>query len=184
MESLDLPLLDNLHERVNGVSAEDVYDMLVDECQLLMPFGEWLELKFTLYCREAKQLQYRKGALEVYQNLEARGVLQAVVSNSDRMIVDVNLRAVNFQRPKLCTVSRNDVRRGKPNPEPYLRGAWLLGVAPEETVVVEDSVVGACAGIAAGMRTLYWPEVLGSSPTPEGAELIDSEQALYQALCG
>ncbi len=86
------------------------------------------------------------------------GVVQAVVSNSDRLIVDANLGAVGIVEPGFKTVSRNDVAEGKPHPEPFLRAAWLTGIDPADTVVMEDSFTGARAGLAAGMRTIFWPE--------------------------
>ena len=46
------------------------------------------------------------------------------------------------------------VEHGKPHPEPYLRGAALLGVAPEDCLVIEDSASGARAGHAAGCKVL------------------------------
>jgi sugar-phosphatase len=46
------------------------------------------------------------------------------------------------------------VERGKPDPEPYRRGAELLGFRPEECVVVEDAPSGVGAGVAAGCRVL------------------------------
>ena len=95
-----------------------------------------------------------------------------MVSNSDRLIVDANLRAVGLQYPGMKTVSRNDVREGKPSPEPFLRAAWLAGVDPAKSAVMEDSFTGACAGLAAGMRTIFWPEA--PMPGPDGAEFATS----------
>jgi mannitol-1-/sugar-/sorbitol-6-phosphatase len=57
------------------------------------------------------------------------------------------------------------VERGKPDPEPYRRGAELLGLASEECVVVEDAPPGVGAGVAAGCR------VLGVLGTHSAAEL-------------
>ena len=51
----------------------------------------------------------------------------------------------------------DEVSRGKPHPEPYLRGAELLGVAPERTVAIEDSPTGAASAEAAGCRVLVVP---------------------------
>jgi sugar-phosphatase len=51
-------------------------------------------------------------------------------------------------------VSADDVHNGKPHPEPYLKGAELLGVAPEKCVVVEDAPAGVQAAHAAGMRAI------------------------------
>ena len=74
----------------------------------------------------------RPGALEIFRDLKALGVIQGVVSNSDRLIVDANIRAIDIHEAGMRTVSRNDVRDGKPYPEPYLRAAWLAGIDPED----------------------------------------------------
>jgi mannitol-1-/sugar-/sorbitol-6-phosphatase len=51
-------------------------------------------------------------------------------------------------------VSADVVAHGKPHPEPYLKGAELLGLAPADCLVIEDSASGAEAGHAAGCRVL------------------------------
>jgi beta-phosphoglucomutase-like phosphatase (HAD superfamily) len=102
------------------------------------------------------------------------------VSNSDRLIIDANLCAVGLVEPGLKSVSRNDVREGKPHPEPFLRAAWLTGVEPAETFVMEDSFTGATAGIAAGMKTIFWPE--RPMAGPQGALVAGSAAEVRQLL--
>jgi sugar-phosphatase len=51
-------------------------------------------------------------------------------------------------------VSADMVTHGKPHPEPYLKGAELLGLAPADCLVIEDSASGAQAGHAAGCKVL------------------------------
>lgn len=51
-------------------------------------------------------------------------------------------------------VSADDVEQGKPHPEPYRRGAAILGLAPQDCLVIEDSASGAEAGHAAGCTVL------------------------------
>jgi mannitol-1-/sugar-/sorbitol-6-phosphatase len=51
-------------------------------------------------------------------------------------------------------VTADVVAKGKPDPQPYLRGAALLGLKPEECLVIEDSASGAKAGHAAGCKVL------------------------------
>ncbi len=51
-------------------------------------------------------------------------------------------------------VTADDVENGKPHPEPYLKGAEILGAAPEECVVIEDAPSGVSAAKAAGMRVV------------------------------
>jgi mannitol-1-/sugar-/sorbitol-6-phosphatase len=51
-------------------------------------------------------------------------------------------------------VSADDVVNGKPDPEPYLKGAALLGFAPKDCVVIEDVPAGVQSAKAAGMRAI------------------------------
>ncbi|MER9130472.1 HAD family phosphatase [Mesorhizobium sp. M0768] len=170
----------DLHERVLGIAAWPVYEMLRDEFGLDLPFDDWIVRKYDHYLPMAETLTPRTGAIEIFNELLALGVPQAVVSNSDRLIVDANLRAVGLVYPGMKTVSRNDVREGKPHAEPFLRAAWLADVDPAEAVAVDDSVTGATAGLAAGMKTIFWPEV--PMEGPPGAIVIDSAGELRAEL--
>ena len=120
----------DLHERVLGQAAGPVYEMMRREFGLTLDFDDWIHRKYTHYLSQAINLKPRPGALEIFRELKQAGTVQAIVSNSDRLVVDANLRAVGFMEYGLKSVSRNDVRVGKPDPECYLRAAsraarWL-----------------------------------------------------------
>ena len=170
----------DLHERALGQTAAHIYGMMREEFGLTLPFPDWIERKYSHYLADLSGLRPRPGAIEIFREINARGIPQAVVSNSDRMVVDANLSAVGLLYPGMKTVSRNDVREGKPHPEPFLRAAWLAGVDPKEAVAVDDSWTGATAALAAGMKTVFWPE----KPTagPEGAINLNSLAELRAEL--
>ena len=177
LTALGLDPAPGLHDHVIGMSADAVYDWLCRNSGLDMPFPDWIRLKYSHYMAGVAGLNPMPRALEVWAAAEAAGLPQAVASNSDRIIVEANLGHMGLTRPGLATVSRNDVRNGKPDPEIYLRAAYLLGVDPSEAVVVEDSATGARAGLAAGMQVLVVPY----SPVepPEGArKLADMDEFL------
>lgn len=180
METLGLVPPHDLHERVLGQTAADVYDMMRAQFGLTMPYRDWIAHKYEYYLAHAPNLKARPGAMEIFRELETRGVVQAVVSNSDRLIVDANLRAVGIRIAGMKTVSRNDVRAGKPEPEPFLRAAWLTGIDPADTVVMEDSATGARAGVAAGMRTIFWPE--RPMAGPDGALVAETAEDVRRLL--
>ena len=71
----------------------------------------------------------------------------------DAAAADGRLEAAGLPVPERI-ISADMVERGKPDPEPYRRGAELLGLRPEECVVVEDAPSGVGAGMAAGCRVL------------------------------
>ena len=180
LRSLGITPPDDLHERVLGRAAGPVYEMLRDEFGLALPFDAWIVRKYEHYLPHAHTIKPRPGAIEIFRDLKALGVAQAVVSNSDRLVVDANLRAVGLQYPGMKTVSRNDVLEGKPSPEPFLRAAWLVGVDPANAAVMEDSFTGATAGLAAGMRTIFWPEA--PMPGPDGADVATSSDEVRVLL--
>ena len=166
----------DLHERVLGRAARPVYEMMRTEFGLTLPFEVWIARKYDFYLSNAASLKARPGALEIYRDLKKKGVVQAVVSNSDRLIVDANLRAIGIHEAGMKTVSRNDVREGKPHPEPFLRAAWLTGIDVADSVVMEDSPTGASAGLAARIRTIFWPQTpidgpLGAQPAGSATEV-------------
>ena len=51
-------------------------------------------------------------------------------------------------------MTADDIRHGKPNPEPYLKGAEILGFPATNCLVVEDAPAGIRAGKAAGARVI------------------------------
>lgn len=87
----------------------------------------------------------------------------AIVTSATRRLLLARLTAAGLPIPERI-ISGDMVERGKPDPEPYRRGAELLGVRPEECVVVEDAPSGVGAGVAAGCRVLG---VLGTHSAEE-----------------
>jgi sugar-phosphatase len=77
----------------------------------------------------------------------------AIVTSATRRLLLGRLAVAGLPVPERL-ISGDMVKRGKPDPEPYRRGAELLGLMPAECIVVEDSPSGIGAGVAAGCRVL------------------------------
>jgi len=76
-----------------------------------------------------------------------------IVTSCTRTLAEVRLRAAGLPIPaRLLTC--DDVKNGKPDPEPYLKGASSLGVPAQDCIVVEDVPAGIRAGKAAGARVI------------------------------
>jgi sugar-phosphatase len=91
------------------------------------------------------------GALELLATLHAER--WTIVTSCTRRLAEVRLRAAGLPLPKNFITS-NDIRHGKPHPEPYQKGAAVLGYSPAECIVVEDAPAGVRAGKAAGARVI------------------------------
>lgn len=77
----------------------------------------------------------------------------AVVTSGELRLVRASAAKAGLVLPEVL-VTADDVVRGKPDPEPYLRAAAALGVDPADCLVVEDAPAGVAAGRAAGARVL------------------------------
>lgn len=79
--------------------------------------------------------------------------LWAIATSSFRKMVLSQLAYLGLPKPEVL-VTFDDVVHGKPAPEPYQKAAEQLGFAPEDCVVIEDSLAGIKAGKAAGAQVI------------------------------
>ena len=105
-------------------------------------------------------LPLRPGAAALRTALDAAGVPCALVTASSRAIMEAVLRVTGLHFG--VSVCGEDVRRGKPDPAPYLLAAARLGVPPRGCVVLEDSPAGVASARAAGCPVIAVP----SAPVP------------------
>ncbi len=77
----------------------------------------------------------------------------AIVTSCTRALARVRIAAAGLPKPKHL-VTATDVQHGKPSPEPYLKGAQMLGIPAADCLVVEDAPAGIRAGKAAGAQVL------------------------------
>ena len=114
------------------------------------------------------------GAVELVRSLPSSNF--AVVTSATRALATARLRHAGLFVPGNL-VSADDVTEGKPSPEPYLNGAALLGFAPADCIVFEDTPAGIEAGKSAGMR------VIGLHTTYSEREL-QAADAVLASLAG
>ena len=96
----------------------------------------------------------------------------AIVTSCTRRLAEARLRAAGLPNPGRI-VTADDVKKGKPDPEPYLKGASSLGFPAEECVVVEDVPAGIRSGKAADARVVALRTTVSDAELKEaGADWI------------
>ena len=141
-----------------GRDEQEVHAWCVGRFGLQLTFSAWTSQRKSYFHLHIKSLRPRVECWAIFTQLRRLGAVQAFVSNASSEILNANARALNLLPEDWIMVSRDDVKHGKPNPEPYIRAAQLLNVGVRQCVVVEDSLPGAMAGIAANASVLYWPQ--------------------------
>ncbi len=148
-DRIDLPREQGRVEEVKGVFW-DVNGVLVDI----------KKNKFYL-----KKILPRHGMREVFSHFASLGVPQCAVSNGRRREVDASLLIAGVKEDMVFSISADDVKKTKPNPEPYLTAVSKLrekfGWTESKTdnarfIAVEDTITGATAAVRAGLTTILW----------------------------
>lgn len=103
---------------------------------------------------------------------------QAIVTSCTGPLAAARMAASGLAAPSVL-VTADDVARGKPDPDPFLLGAELLGVDPTRCLVVEDAPAGIAAARAAGCATLA---VTGTHTAAELATASPAPDALATGL--
>ena len=103
-----------------------------------------------------RELPLLPGAEAAVRALEASWPL-GLASSANRELIDLFLELSGFGDAFRVTVSSEEVARGKPSPDVYLRAAELLGADPARCLAIEDSSNGIRAGHAAGMTVIAVP---------------------------
>jgi beta-phosphoglucomutase-like phosphatase (HAD superfamily) len=109
---------------------------------------------------DALEGSYRRGlmrfadAMAALDACERCGVAVAVASASPRLRLDLTLASAGLATRFPVSVAGDEVAHAKPAPDVYLRAAELLRIDPRDCLAIEDTPIGARAGVAAGMKTV------------------------------
>ena len=122
--------------------------------------------------RVAEQLPWRPGSPELLAACVAVQIPCVMVTMSWRRLADAVIAAAP-EASFVTSITGDEVRSGKPHPEPYLAAAAALGVDPAHCVAIEDSPTGGASALAAGCATLGVPHVVPLAAAP-GLTLVDS----------
>ncbi|WNV75287.1 HAD-IA family hydrolase [Geodermatophilus sp. DSM 44513] len=109
------------------------------------------------------------GAKKLYAQVP--GDLRAVVTNGCRSVACARLRSAGFKDPDVLITS-DDVRRGKPDPEPYQKALDSMSLVAPSVVAVEDSIKGATSAKKAGLFVIGYDPDGGSHGLEEVADLV------------
>jgi len=145
------------YEVPHGVRAMDV----IKELKPDIDAAAGLKVIEDIELEDVADLEVLPGVRELLASLAADR--WAIVTSGTRRLIEGRLAVAKLPLPERL-ITADDVAKGKPDPEPYRRGAALLGFSNADCIVIEDAPSGVGAGIAAGSRVLA---VLGTHSAEE-----------------
>lgn len=146
------------HKAVMGVSTQEWVDYMIHRLDLtLAPQVVETQIVAQMVALYRQQIPFFKGALESVA-LTAKLFPTGLASGSPRQLIDTVTSHPKLVGKFKAIFSADQVGRGKPAPDVYLKTAAALAVSPENCVCLEDSGNGILAGKNAGMRVIAVPD--------------------------
>ena len=156
-DSMGIPFDRTINNRLRGVSRMDSLEIILEKYQGPAlsdeKKAELAQQKNDIYRESLKEMSPRDLSDEVKETLDALralGLKLAIGSSSKN--TPFILGQIGLGDYFDAVSDGNNITRSKPDPEVFVKAAEMLGIAPENCLVVEDAVSGAEAGHAGGMK--------------------------------
>jgi HAD superfamily hydrolase (TIGR01509 family) len=155
-------LTDEINLRLIGRNEKDSDEILRSAFGPQFPTTEVRDKAWEYFSQKAETegIPVKKGLWEMLDFLEDQNIPKAVATMSSRAISVRHLKRANLSERFSIVVCGDEVKEGKPSPEIFLKDAELLGVKPENCVVLEDSYSGIRAASNAGMIPIMVPDLI------------------------
>jgi HAD superfamily hydrolase (TIGR01509 family) len=164
--ALGWPLSDELLLSMVGIHRDENERMLAARLGPDFPLAQFYADSDALFEAAADTgIPLRPGATLLLEHLAQSGIPMALATSTAAPFAQQRLERSGLLHHFEVIVTRSDVVRPKPHPEPYLLAARRLGVDPAHVVAVEDSHAGVRSATAAGIATVMIPDLL--PPTEE-----------------
>jgi HAD superfamily hydrolase (TIGR01509 family) len=142
------------HSRFVGITFQAMLEMMTKQFGTVFPPGLHAVKNTMVEELYHRELNIVPGVHDVLEHLKARGITVSIGSNSPKKRVELAVELVGIAKYFDRIVSYEDVTHGKPAPDIFLLAARLANARPTECIVVEDSVTGTTAAVAAGIRSI------------------------------
>lgn len=151
----DLAVPSSIFQAFKGKTEQDVWGHVVAHyADTRLAIDDLIAQKQAVYRDLMETLQPIPGALPCLDRLTRRGIPLGLTTSSTRRDQERAFALLGLHRYFEVVVTVEDVRKPKPDPEPYLTTAQRMGVDPAACVVLEDSTYGVQAARRAGCTVI------------------------------
>ena len=141
-----------LTNKYAGIRSQDFFKEMLDKKKVKYNLEELMQEKRKLVLKKIKtELKEIPQATDLIKKLYFEKYKLAVVSSSNKTLVETILKKLKIKKYFSVIITGNDVKKSKPDPEGYLLASKKLNSKPKECVVIEDAKNGMVAGKRARM---------------------------------
>ena len=161
-------------ERFVGYTNPAMWKIIREEHQIENSIDDLIDLQMRIKLDYLDKSNYVAidGVLELLDNLQAKKIPLAIASSSPRVFIEAVVEKIQVANYFKTWVSGEEVPESKPAPDVFLKAAELLGIQPENCLVIEDSKSGTIAAKSAGMKCVGYRNPNSGNQDLSRADLI------------
>lgn len=135
---------------------------------------------------EEQRVYLKDGMMELLEVADKLGYKMVVASSNKKERIEKYLKIEGISHFFETIISSEDIKKGKPAPEIFLKAAMMLNCVPVDALVFEDSVAGVQAAIAGGFDVVHVPDILSENlgktviGIPYDKEMLESDVTFTQ----
>ena len=170
-------------QRFMGFSLRECIQIIEEELGRPVPKTFMDEHKQRSLAAFESELELIPGIVEVLDALAHRPIAIASSSGHEELRVSLTVTGI-YERFRGRIYSAEDVKRGKPHPDLYLHAARQLEVEAASCAVIEDSVAGVTAGVAAGCTVYGYAALVDASALNDAGARVFSQMSELGTVLG
>ncbi len=151
-----------------GRTDKEGFELIMEKNNLELKLSELMEQKQEIYFDIFKDSKVAYPGIVDLVKKTSEVFKIALVTSSLRNEVEMITKEFGIYDYFKAIITADDIEKGKPDPEPYIKGAKAVGSVPSECVVIEDSASGVKAAIGAGMKCI------GVTTTHQATDLVNA----------
>lgn len=183
LKKFNLPVPENLQQDIEGLNMyqtavyfKETFN-IPDRLEDIM--ATWNAMAFEKYTCE---IPLKPGVRPFLEALEKKHIPCGIATTNSRFLTEAILTSHRIDSFFSVIVTGDEITKGKPDPEIYLKASEKMNVSPEECLVFEDIPYGIMAGKQAGMRVCAVEDVYSVKDREEKLRLADFYIDNYEEL--
>jgi len=174
LKSLNLELEPNYLEQFVGFTTPAMWTAIKSQFSIERSLEELISLQSKTKLAYLKKSAYGpiEGILDILEELEIYKIPIGIASSSPRIFIEAVIDKIGVSDYFSVWVSGEEVEKSKPEPDVFFKCAQVLGIEPENCLVIEDSRNGTIAAKKAGMKCIGFQNVNSGNQDLSMADLI------------
>ena len=154
LEELGGTITDKEHSNFIGTTDYHMWSTFKEQFNIELSVDEIIKIKRDRFNENIHRVELVPEFWDFFIEVYNTGYPLALASSNNRVTVDLIVEKFNLNKYLKVIMSGDDVNKGKPHPEIFLKTAEKLGVSPFNCIVIEDAKNGVLAAKAAGMKCI------------------------------